>query len=64
MQRIGIVGGFAVARFDVVSVYQLQPRFADPANQFFTRAQPQVLGQVRQDEPAFAIGRKVLTQST
>jgi hypothetical protein len=40
MQRIGLVGGFAVTWFDVVAVNKLQSRFADPANQFFTRAQP------------------------
>jgi hypothetical protein len=40
VQRIGLVGGFAVTRFDVLAVYQLQARFADPANQFITRAQP------------------------
>ena len=29
----------------------------DPTHQFFARAQSQVFGQIRQDEPAFAVGR-------
>jgi len=41
----------------------LQAAFGDPAQQFVAASQAQVLSQIRQDQPAFALRAEVFTQA-
>ena len=63
MQRIGLIAGFAVDRFDVHPAQHLQARLRDPTEQLFAGAQAQVLCQVRQNQPAFAARAQVFGQA-
>lgn len=63
MQRVAGVLRFAVAWPGVQAAEHLQACMGHPAQQFFARAQTQVFGQVRQDQPAFAACAQVRSQA-
>jgi len=59
MQRIAGVLCPVVAGADVEPAGHLQAGIGDPLQQLCTRPQAEVLGQVRQDQPALAARRQV-----
>ncbi len=52
-----------MARADVLAAQDLQACGIDPAQQFLARAQLQVLGQIRQNQPAFAARQQMCSKA-
>src|SRR2546427_3411675 len=50
-------------RSDVLAAQDLQACGIDPAQQFLARAQLQVLGQIRQNQPAFAARQQMCSKA-
>ena len=62
MQPVAAVMRLGVARRGIQPVQHPQAGTGNPVQQLVTRAQSQVLGQIRQDQPALAFRRQVLGQ--
>ena len=63
MQRIAGIQGLGMAWTDVLAAQHLQACGLYPAQQLLARAQLQMLGKVRDDQPAFATRQQVAGQA-
>ncbi len=63
MQRVTCIPRLAVLRPGVQTPQHLQTGLLDPAQQLLACAQAEVLGQIRQDQPAFAACAQVCGQA-
>nr|WP_293258232.1 hypothetical protein [Nannocystis sp.] len=60
MERVAGVGGAGMLRANIVASDDLQTRGREHRQQLGPRAQAQVLGDIRQDQPALPIGGQVV----
>ena len=58
-----MIGSARMARLDVAAAYDLQSSAFDQGEQFSESAQAQMFGQVGQNQPGFAAGLQVCSQS-